>query len=94
MEKMRNLIVGLCLLTATVTSQGCVLLAGAAVGAGGYAFATGSLSKNLDATTETVHKASLKGLEDLHALLPQYEIFLADWARRNGGGLQKPPVVA
>ncbi len=45
------------------------MLAGAAVGAGGYAFATGSLSKNLDATTETVHKASLKGLEDLRAIV-------------------------
>lgn len=50
-------------------SQGCVLLAGAAVGAGGYAYVTGALSKNLDAKVDKVHAAALKGLKDLGAFV-------------------------
>jgi len=69
MNKIINFAAGLCLLTTVLSSQGCILLAGAAVGAGGYAYVTGALSKNLDATNEEVHAAALKGLKDLGAFI-------------------------
>lgn len=52
-----------------LTTQGCVLLAGAAVGAGGYAYATGYLAKNLDAHHEDVHAAAMEGLKDIGAFV-------------------------
>lgn len=58
------------LLALTVlTCQGCVLLAGAAVGAGGYAYATGYLAKNIDAHHEDVHAAAMEGLKDIGAFV-------------------------
>ena len=54
---------------AVMTSQGCVLLAGAAVGAGGYAYATGHLAKNVDAYHQDVHAAAMEGLKDIGAFV-------------------------
>ncbi|MGE0267476.1 MAG: DUF3568 family protein [Candidatus Omnitrophota bacterium] len=69
MRKIFNFIIGASFLATVAASQGCVLLAGAAVGAGGYAYVTGALSKNLDAKVDKVHAASLKGLQDLGAFV-------------------------
>lgn len=69
MQKLMNGVIGLSLLATVASSQGCVLLAGAAVGAGGYAYVTGALTKNLDAPVKDVHVAALKGLEDLKAFV-------------------------
>lgn len=61
---------GVLLLGLTVLSaQGCMLVAGAAVGAGGYAFATGALVKNVDANYADVHSAALDGLRDIGAFV-------------------------
>ncbi len=46
-----------------VTAQGCMLVAGAAVGAGGYAYATGALEKNVDAHYAELHGATLDALK-------------------------------
>lgn len=69
MRKIFNFIIGASFLATVAASQGCVLLAGAAVGAGGYAYVTGALSKNLDAKVDKVHAAALKGLKDLGAFV-------------------------
>ncbi|MBI3617059.1 MAG: DUF3568 family protein [Candidatus Omnitrophica bacterium] len=55
------------LLSATlITTQGCVpLLIGAAAGAGGVAWAKGSLEQNFDKTVDQLHRASLAGLRDI-----------------------------
>jgi len=58
------LLVGLLLLT-VVSAQGCILLAGVAVGGGGVAYVLGELERNLDYSVEKVHKATLKALADL-----------------------------
>lgn len=47
-----------------LTSQGCMLVAGAAVGAGGYAYVTGSLQQNIDAHYAELHGAALDALKD------------------------------
>ena len=49
-----------------LTAQGCVpLLIGAAAGAGGVAWAKGSLEQNFDKTVDQLHRASLAGLRDI-----------------------------
>ncbi len=54
------------LLGAILTTSGCVpLLIGAAAGAGGVAWAKGSLEQNFDKTVDQLHGASLHGLKDI-----------------------------
>ena len=49
-----------------LTTSGCVpLLVGAAAGAGGVAWAKGSLEQNFDKTVDQLHRASLAGLRDI-----------------------------
>ncbi|MCA9402216.1 MAG: DUF3568 family protein [Candidatus Omnitrophica bacterium] len=63
-------LLSLALLCLTVVcAQGCMLVAGAAVGAGGYAYATGALAKNVDANYADVHSAALDGLRDTGAFV-------------------------
>ena len=58
------------LLGVTVLSaQGCMLAAGAAVGAGGYAYATGALVKNVDANYADLHSAALDGVRETGAFV-------------------------
>ena len=53
------------LAVSALSAQGCVLLAGAAVGAGAAAYHMGKLEQNVDYKVETVHDAALKGLKKL-----------------------------
>ena len=63
------------LLGVTVASaQGCMLVAGAAVGVGGYAYVTGALAKNVDANYADVHSAALDGLRDIGAFVVKESI--------------------
>ncbi len=49
-----------------LTAQGCVpLLIGAAAGAGGVAWAKGSLEQNFDKTVDQLHRAGLAGIRDI-----------------------------
>ena len=48
-----------------LSAQGCVLLAGAAVGAGAAAYHMGKLEQNVDYGVDTVHDATLKALKKL-----------------------------
>lgn len=57
---------GVMLLGAALTTNGCVpLLIGAAAGAGGVVWVKGSLDQNFDKTVEQLHRASLAGLRDI-----------------------------
>ena len=58
------LLVGL-LFVSVISAQGCILLAGAAVGGSGVAYALGKLEHNVDEDLERTHKATLKALEKL-----------------------------
>ncbi len=69
MKRYLNVVLGLLLGVSLLSSQGCVLLAGAAAGVGGYAYATGSLAKNLDSSTNEVHDAAIRGLKDIGAFV-------------------------
>ncbi|MBI5023561.1 MAG: DUF3568 family protein [Candidatus Omnitrophica bacterium] len=61
-----NLLPGLSLIFFLMTTAGCVpLLIGAAAGAGGVAWAKGSLEQNFDKTVDQLHRASLAGLRDI-----------------------------
>ncbi|MCA9394789.1 MAG: DUF3568 family protein [Candidatus Omnitrophica bacterium] len=59
------------LLGVTVASaQGCMLVAGAAVGVGGYAYVTGALEQNVDAHYAELHGAALDALrQDIGAMI-------------------------
>lgn len=52
-----------------LSAQGCMLAAGAAVGAGGYAYATGALAKNVDANYADLHSAALDGVRETGAFV-------------------------
>lgn len=70
-------LLGITLAITVFTSQGCVLLAGAAVGGAGYAYATGALTKNLDQQTEYIYQASIRAMEVLDAYVVTAESFPA-----------------
>lgn len=54
------------LIIALITTAGCVpLLIGAAAGAGGVAWAKGSLEQNFDKTVDQLHRAGLAGIRDI-----------------------------
>lgn len=57
---MTNILLGLTVMTA----QSCMVVAGAAVGAGGYAYATGALEQNVDAHYAELHGATLDALKN------------------------------
>ncbi|MCA9394790.1 MAG: DUF3568 family protein [Candidatus Omnitrophica bacterium] len=68
-------LLSLALLSLTVMcAQGCMLVAGAVVGAGGYAYVTGALAKNVDANYADVHSAALDGLRDIGAFVVKESI--------------------
>ena len=69
MTRFKRALPALLLGITVLTSQGCMLLAGAAVGAGGYAYVTGALAKNVDANYGDVHSAALDGLRDIGAFV-------------------------
>lgn len=50
--------------TTLFSLQGCMLVAGAAVGAGGYAYVTGALEQNVDAHYAELHDAALDALRN------------------------------
>lgn len=53
-----------------ISTQGCMLVAGAAVGAGGYAYVTGAVEQNVDAHYAELHGATLDALrEDIRAMV-------------------------
>ncbi|MBZ0165816.1 MAG: DUF3568 domain-containing protein [Candidatus Omnitrophica bacterium] len=45
-----------------ITAQGCMVVAGAAMGAGGYAYVTGAVEQNVDAHYAELHGATLDAL--------------------------------
>ncbi len=47
-----------------ITAQSCMVVAGAAVGAGGYAFVTGALEQNVDGHYAELHGATLDALKN------------------------------
>lgn len=64
-------LLSLALLSLTVMcAQGCMLVAGAVVGAGGYAYVTGALEQNVDAHYAELHGAALDALrQDIGAMI-------------------------
>ena len=58
-----------------LSAQGCMLVAGAAVGAGGYAYVTGALEQNVDAHYAELHDAALDALRnDIRAMVTSEDI--------------------
>lgn len=63
------------LIIALMTTAGCIpLLIGAAAGAGGVAWAKGSLEQNFDKTVDQLHRASLGGLRDIKCAVSSDQI--------------------
>jgi len=78
MSKLKNLTLIALFPLFMLASQGCVLLAGAAAGAGGYAYYKGTLERNLDKSNEQVHKATLKALKKLDLFIIEDEAGVHD----------------
>lgn len=68
MSRRAHPIAGILLGLIVTTAQGCMVVAGAAVGAGGYAYVTGALEQNVDAHYAELHGSVLDALKnDIHA---------------------------
>ena len=64
-RKVKFLSIVMSLLICVAGTSGCVMLLGAAAGAGGYAWKRGSLEKKFDVPVKELHKAAVKGLQKL-----------------------------
>ena len=60
MKLIKNFTFGVVSLFLIMSLQGCFFLAGAAVGAGGWAYVSGSLKQNVDEPLDKALKATLK----------------------------------
>ena len=62
---MRYCIALLSLVTLLLGAQGCVAIAAAGAGVGGYAYVSGDLEKNLEAPIDQVYDAALAVMEEM-----------------------------
>src|SRR3989338_4330259 len=66
MTKVRKIVLGVLLLTASIQASGCfALFVGAAVGAGGAMWMTGKLQQSVNASVYRTHNAALGALRKL-----------------------------